>query len=86
MNEVQEHLPVPLRAGHAGVYGRHGAPFPRERSLRDLPDDPPADIGVAHDAALADVSTPGLELRLHEHDRLPARLGKAEDGRQDLAE
>ena len=36
-----------------------------------------AHLRVADDAALADVGAAGLELRLHEHDRLPARARRA---------
>ena len=44
------------------------------------------DGGVADDAALADVGRPGLELRLHERERAPARRGAAERGRKRLVE
>ena len=37
-------------------------------------------LRVAHDAALADVRAARLELRLHEHDRLPARRGERSAG------
>ena len=41
-------------------------------------------VGVADDAALADVRRAGLELGLHERERTPARRGARERGRQRL--
>src|SRR5690242_2628628 len=73
MHEVDEDLPVPLRTREPRVYDAAHARPPRQRSLRHLADDPPPHLGIAHDASLADVGAARLELRLHEHDRLPAR-------------
>ena len=67
---------LPFGPGETGVYDADDARPPPERRLRDLAQDARADGRVADDAALADVLAPGLELRLHEHDRLPARRGE----------
>ena len=56
----------------APARGDEGAEFPQH---------PPAHLGIAHDAA-AHLAAPGLELRLHQHERPPARLGARERGRQ----
>src|SRR5256885_10053083 len=81
VHEVEEHLPVPLRPREPRVYDAADARLPRQRGLRDLPHDPPADLGVAHDTSFADVGTARLELRLHEHHRLPAGRAEPQDRR-----
>src|SRR5436190_2853079 len=82
LHDVEEELPVALRPGETGVYDAGHACPPVEGRLGDLPHDAGADDGVADDAALAHVGPPGLELRLHEHEGLPAAGGEAERGRQ----
>src|SRR6266545_5882044 len=69
VHEVEEYLPVPLRAGKTGVYGSGGRPSPCERRLRDLPHDPPAHGCVPDDAATADLRAARFELRLDEDER-----------------
>src|SRR4029077_2313009 len=77
LREMEEELPVALRAGKTGVYGVDDACPPAERCLGDLTQDAGTNGGVSDDAALAHILAPGLELRLHEHDGLPARRGEA---------
>ena len=55
------------------------APQP-SAAVGDLAQHARADCRVADDAALADVLAAGLELRLHEHDGLPARRGERSAG------
>ena len=76
LHEVEEQLPVALRPGESGVYDAGDARSPFERSLGHLPDDAAAHGVVADDAALPHVGAARLELRLDEHDRLPARRGE----------
>src|SRR5918912_1966350 len=83
VHEVEEELAVPLRAGQAGVYDARDLCLPRERRLGHLPQHAPVHLRVADDAASPHLLPPRLELRLHEHDRLPARSGEREHRRQD---
>src|SRR5580765_2308031 len=84
LHQVQEELAVPLRAGQAGVYDADGLRPPRRRLACDLRQHPPPDVAVALDAAPR-LAARRLELRLHEHDRLPAGSSEVERGRQRLA-
>ena len=59
---------------------RTAAPAGGDKSA-ELPQHPPAHLRVADDAA-ADVAAAGLELRLHQHERAPERLGARDRGRQ----
>src|ERR687885_344641 len=70
VHEGEEELAVPLRAGQAGVYDARDLRLPRERRLGDLAEDAPVHLGVADDA-FSHLLAPRLELRLHEHQRLP---------------
>src|SRR5262245_23049627 len=83
LHEVQEELAVPLRAGQAGVYDAAHLRFPRPRYVRHLAQHSAPDPAVAHHAAPR-LATRRLELRLHEHDGLPARRRELERGRQRL--
>src|SRR5207248_2990665 len=73
LREVEEELPVALRAGKPRVYDAEHARPPAERRTGDLSNRACAHGRVPDDAALADVGAARLELGLHEHDRLPAR-------------
>src|SRR4051794_38241522 len=73
LHEVEEELAVALRPRQPGVYDADGARSPAEGGSGDLAHDALADLRVAHDPSLADVTTAGFELRLDQHDRLPAR-------------
>src|SRR6266536_502157 len=75
VNEVEEELTVPLRSREPGVYDAGRLALPLERRLGDRPQHATSNAGVADDAAAADVRPSGLELRLHEHERLPAGSG-----------
>src|SRR5438270_8043923 len=82
LHEVEEKLPVALRAREPGVYdgGRPGPPV--EGADGDLAGDAGADGRGADDPALADGAAARLELRLDEDDRLPAGCGVPEHRRQ----
>src|ERR671925_286715 len=84
VDEVEEELAVPLRAGQAGVGDADGLAVPFERRFGELSDHPAVHVGVPHDAALH-LLPAGLELRLDEHDGLPVRLRQPENGRKGLA-
>src|SRR6185312_11374385 len=73
LRQMKEKLPVPLRPGYSRVYGAQHLPSPGKCGLGDLTRDSRANRGVAHDA-LCGLAATGLELRLDEHDRLPAGL------------
>src|SRR4051812_18706788 len=83
LQEMEKELPVALRPGETRVYDGEDARPPRRRLLGDLPDDPGPDRRVPDDA-LADVRAARLELRFHEHDRLPARRSEREQRGQCL--
>src|SRR4051794_29687258 len=84
LDEMQEELAVPLRAGQAGVYdARHLRP-PPGRVRRHLAQHAPPHLAVANDAARR-LCAPRLELRLHEHDRLPTARSERERRWQRLA-
>src|SRR5439155_14672070 len=51
MNEMQEELAVPLRAGQAGVYDAGDLRLPARRGLGRLPEHAPPDLRVAHDSS-----------------------------------
>src|SRR6266566_8475987 len=82
VHEVEERLPVPLRPREPRVYDAADARLPAERCLGHLAQHAPAHLGIAHDASLPHVAATSLELRLHEHDRLPARRAKSQDRRE----
>src|SRR3954471_5964346 len=84
LQEMEEKLPVALRPGETGVYDGEDARPPCRRLLGDFADDSGPDRGVADDTALADIRAARLELRLHEHDGLPAGRGDLEQRRQRL--
>ena len=79
---MEEDLPVALRAGQSRVYDAGDARLPAERGLGDLAHDASPHVVVAHDAALSHVRAAGLELRLDEHDRLPAGRAEPQHRRQ----
>src|SRR6476660_9078485 len=81
MHEVEDELPVPLRAGQARVYDPRRRTSPRERGLDDLAYDAPVHVRVSNDA-LRSLGATGFELRLDENERLPAGRGKPEHRRQ----
>src|SRR5215210_5724137 len=82
VDQMDEELAVPLRSWQPGVYDAHGRATPVERRVDDLAQDPGVDLGVADDTAPADLVLARLELRLHEHDGVPARLEQPQHGRQ----
>src|SRR6476659_682735 len=84
LDEMQEELAVPLRAGQAGVYDADHLCPPLRRVASHLAQHAPPDVRVADDAA-GSLGATRLELRLHEHDRLPPRRGQREPGPQRLA-
>src|SRR2546429_6566784 len=71
VDEVEDELMVSLRARQARVYDASRLGPAREQPLGDLAHDATPDFGVSHDA-LRRVGAAGFELRLHEHERLPA--------------
>src|SRR5207302_5644733 len=84
VDEVEEELTVAFRSRQARVYDSGGLCPPAERGFRDLPGNPSPDGRIAHDTG-AHVLPAGLELRLHEHDGLPARHCELEQGRERLS-
>src|SRR5436853_185764 len=84
LDEMQEELAVPLRAGQAGVYDAGHLRPPAGRVRGDLAQHPPPHLVVANHAARR-LGAAGLELRLHEHDRVPPGRGERERRRQRLA-
>src|SRR5438477_10678592 len=84
LDEVKEELTVAFRSRQARVYDPGRLCFPGERRLGHLPGDPPPGGRIAYDAA-ARVLAACLELRLHEHNRLPARRSEFEQPRQRLS-
>src|SRR3989475_4213309 len=81
VREMEKELPVPLRPREPGVYDADDGSPPARRRLCDGPERPPVDVRVAHDT-LRRVRSTGLELRLHEHNGLPALLGEPQNRRQ----
>src|SRR5581483_11473079 len=75
LDEVEDELMVSLRAGETRVYDPPRLRPRREQRLGDGMDDATAHLGIAHDA-LRRVRASGLELRLHQHERLPAGSGE----------
>src|SRR5262245_8072855 len=84
VSEVEEELTVSLRARQARVYDACDLRIPAESGLGDLSCHSRACLARADDAALADLGAPRLELRLHQHDRLPPGCGERERRRQRL--
>src|SRR5581483_8450832 len=80
-HEVEEELAVALRSGKPGVYDAHHLGRPCPRGFRHAPEHLPVHLRVADDA-LGGLGAAGLELRLHEHQRLPAGRCEGEHGRQ----
>src|SRR5437763_15629380 len=85
LDEVEEHLPVPLRTGQPGVYDPGGRASPRERRLGHFAHDAPPHLRIPY-PALRRLSASGLHLRLDEHECLPAGRGERERRRQRLAD
>src|SRR5947208_14854721 len=85
MNEVKEELAVPFRAGEPGVYDACDLCLPPRRRLGGLTQHAPPDLGVADDASPS-LGPARLELRLHEHHRLPGRRRDPKPRRQGLPE
>src|SRR5438105_8667819 len=83
MNEVKEELAVPFRAGQPGVYDAGDLCLPARRRLGGLAQHAPPDPGIADDAPRG-LGPACLELRLHEHERLPARRREPKHRRQGL--
>src|SRR5205085_1513649 len=75
IDEVQEELPVPLRAGQARVYDAHSRGRPPESGSGDLAQHAAMHVSIANDAAPADIVAARFELRLHEDEGLPAGAG-----------
>src|SRR5581483_6177622 len=82
LRHVEEELPVALRTREPGVYDAEDARPPLERACGDFVQDAGPDRRVADDTALADVGAARLELRLDEHDGLPARRCEPKERRQ----
>jgi hypothetical protein len=80
---VEEELTVAFRSRQARVYDPRGLRPPRQRRLGQLADDAAPRPGIADDPA-ASLAAARLELRLHEHDRLPARASQVQQRRQRL--
>src|SRR5665213_1361923 len=72
---------VSLRARKPRVYDSEHGCTPRGRSFCDLADDAPLDREIADDT-LRSLGPTRLELRLHEHERLPAARSERERGRK----
>src|SRR5213076_2247296 len=75
---------VPLRAGQAGVYDARYLRPPNGRIDSHLAQDATPHFSVANHTARR-LAPPGLELRLHQRDRLPARRRQRQRRRQRLA-
>ncbi len=69
---MHEDLAVPLASGDARGDHAHDAEALRDESLRHRDDGLRSGRGIADDPARADRVAPGLELRLHERDDVPA--------------
>src|SRR5438874_4343363 len=85
LDEVEEELTVAFRSRQARVYDPGGLRPPAEGGFRHLPGHAASRLGIAHDAATRGRGA-GLELRLHEHDGLPAGRRQLEHRRQRLAD
>src|SRR5581483_5513919 len=81
LDEVEDELTVSLRAGQSRVYAAVRFRPAREQRLGHLVNHAPLHRGVADDA-LRRVPPSRLELRLHEHEGLPAGRGEREHGGQ----
>src|SRR5213592_2872715 len=81
VDEVENELTVSLRAGETGVYDPARLRSKGEQRVRDLGDHAAPDDRVAHDA-LRRLGPTRLELRLHEHERLPPRRSERERRRK----
>ena len=84
LDEVEEELTIAFRSRQARVYDPGRLCPPGECGFGHLSGDPPPGVRIAHDST-ADVLAAGLELRLHEHDGLPARGCQLEQRRQRLS-
>src|SRR5512133_2581161 len=84
LDEVEEELTVAFRSRQARVYDPGRLCPPGERGFGHLSGDPTPGVRIAHDTTL-DVLAAGLELWLHEHDRLPAGGSQLEQRRQRLS-
>src|SRR5919201_6098449 len=82
LREVEKELPVALRAGETGVYDSDDVRSEADRGLRHLAQDACVHGWIPDDSSLPDVGAPRLELRLDEHDRLPAPRRQPERRRQ----
>ena len=81
MDEVQEELPVSLRAGQARVYDAEQLSRPRESRLGDVPEHAPMDVGVTDHAATTDLlwSHGDVLIDLAEVLRIAGRFAEAAD-------
>src|SRR6478672_2846348 len=84
LDEVEEELTVAFRSRQARVYDPGRLCPPGERGFGHVSGDPTPGVRIAHDTT-ADVLAAALELRLHQHDGLPARGCKLEQRRQGLS-
>ena len=83
VDQMDEELAVALRPGQPGVYDAdRGLLTPREGGVDDVSKHAPVELGVADDAAAADLVLPDLELGLDEHDRVPAGSQQLHNRRQ----
>jgi hypothetical protein len=81
VGQVDEELPVPLRPRKSGVYDADEPRSQAGKRLGNAVQDRAVHVGVAHDS-LWRLRSAGLELRLHEHERLPAGLRQPQRRRQ----
>ena len=81
MDELEDEFTVSLRAWQSRVYDAGNASTPLAGGLGDLVHDAALHCGVAHHP-FRDVGSAGLELRLHEDERLPAGSRESQHRRQ----
>ena len=81
VDEVDDELMVSLGPGQTRVYDPGDPRPPPERRLGDLAQHAPLHLRVADDA-LPHLGAARLELRLHEHERLPAGRREPQRRRQ----
>src|SRR4030095_4898186 len=82
VDQVEEELAVALRAGQSGVYDADRSRTPAHACLDHLAQDTAVDLGVADDASLPHFPLSSLELRLDQHERVPAGLHQRQHRRQ----